>query len=179
MSEEQVVQVTNATDLDKIKDLTSGIIGESCRKVYLGYGEELKLDIGAQIDIDLSSRKHTRIVKSAAWGLGSRGTGWKLFNRDGMLITEYHETTNTELYDEIQEKIQLLVDTQVQKFAPTYPNLGVEVAFSNGCKLFILPTEEDNKWDVSYWELAMPHGWLDVGPQLQWTYKRKASKLDE
>jgi hypothetical protein len=170
MSEEQVIQVTNSSDLEKIITLTSSILGETCWKAYLGYGDELYLDIGDQIDVDLSSRLRTRVIKRGAWMLGSRGTAWKLFDQNGNLIIEEYENRDEALSDEIQQKIQLIVDSHIVTFVPTYPNLGLELKFSNDCKLHILPTTEDDKWDVEYWQLAMPHGWLDVGPTLQWTY---------
>jgi hypothetical protein len=42
------VQVNSPDDLDRMKEFTTGILGEACWEARLGYGDELKLEIGAK-----------------------------------------------------------------------------------------------------------------------------------
>lgn len=46
---EAVARDFNMTDLAPLRELTSGVIGETCWRANLSYGDELTLYIGARI----------------------------------------------------------------------------------------------------------------------------------
>ncbi len=168
MSEDQsqsrpkVVQVKSSGDLDKIKELTSGILGELCWEARLGHGDELKLEIGAKFS--------DWVGDHGEWMLGSRGTAWKLLSPDGTLVAEdYDRDDNTP--SEVSQKIQVMVDRRITAFEVLYPSLGLKVTFDNSNILTIIPTAKDDDWELPYWELYTPNGVLMVGPKMQWAYE--------
>ncbi len=158
----KVITVKDTTDLDEIKKLMAGILGEICWEARFGYGDELILEIGARIS--------HKIRDHGAYIFGSRGTAWKLISQDGTIIAE-DDNQSDYVSDEMRQKIQIIVNTSIMAFEVTYPTLGLILKFSNHFKLAILPTEADNSWDLCYWELKTPHGLLNVGPSAKWSYE--------
>jgi hypothetical protein len=156
--------VTKPDDLDKLHELTKAIIGQPCWNIRLGYGEELKLEIGEQVPY-----RHPYFAGQyqGAWMLGSRGTDWTLKLPDGMLLNSDDDI------EIIKQKIQGIVNTDIVSFNAQYPGFSLVISFSNGAVLNIAPSAEDLLFDLAYWELFMPENkHLSLGPGSKWTYSR-------
>jgi hypothetical protein len=173
MREEKIVLgIKCLDDLNKIKQLTSGILGEVCWKARLGYGDELKLEIGAKVHPKIRGTK--RKEEWGAWMLGSRGTAWQLVAQDGTPIA-WNVSQDDYAPDGTDQKLQCLVNTRITGFEALYPSLGLKVTFDNGHQLMILPSAKDDEFDLSYWELFTPETVIEVGPGAVWSYYEKVN----
>lgn len=125
-----VQKVTKAADLSKLREVTSGILGNICWSANLSYGDELCLHIGAKLPY---SQKSMAGQEKGAWILGTRGTAWRLDSASETLtISEGDPKT-------IRQKIHALAGTAVTAFEISYPDLALAVTFSNGYKLMLFP----------------------------------------
>lgn len=158
-----VQKVTQAADLDKLREITSGILGKTCWKVNLSYGDELTLHIGARLPY---SQKSMAGQEKGAWILGTRGTAWRLDSPSETI-------TGSEDDPEVsRQKIYVIEDTTVTTFETSYPNLALTVTFGNGYKLRLFPEAEED-FGLPYWELFTPDRLLlKVGVGAEWSYIR-------
>ncbi|MFN8376433.1 MAG: hypothetical protein U0694_26625 [Anaerolineae bacterium] len=153
-----VQMVSRPSDLNRIARITKGIIGKMCWRVRLGYGDELKLDIGKRVP--------AKVVRDRGeWYLGSRGTDWTL-QQDGKVVL-----TSDEEPEKINREIQVILHNPIVSLEAVYPSLGLAIKFANGYMLSINPKKEDDDFEVAYWELFTPYGMvLKVGWGTQWSY---------
>jgi hypothetical protein len=158
-----VKQVTQATDLEQLREIISGVIGEICWRASLSYGDELSLHIGARIPY---SQKSLAGKEKGEWILGTRGSLWKLDSVSETL------TTSEDAPEIIRQKAHAIEGTTITSFETSYPELALTITFDNGCKLALMPSPEDD-FDLPYWEMFTPHGMiLKVGPSTMWSYTR-------
>jgi len=162
MPESLAQKIQGLNDLDHLKELMRPVIGELCWDVHLSYGDELRLEIGAKKSYQLFGE----VKYKGEWMLGSRGTAWKMTSADEIIATSDDEP------EIMKQKAHAVVDTSIVDFDVTYPGLVLTVTFSNGIKFTILPTPEDDQYEVAYWELFMPHALIQVGPGAVWTYEK-------
>lgn len=158
--------VTSPVDLERLQEVTAGTIGEKCWKAYLGYADELILQIGARIPYlspKLIGKEH------GTWTLRTRDTSWKLETTNQVL------TTSEDNLASIKQKIQLINDANVATFEVAYPDLALTISFSNDCTLKVLPKPEDDNFDLAYWDLFCPpdRSILEVGPNSIWSYTKR------
>ncbi len=168
-----VQQVTKAADLDKLREITSGILGEICWRADLSYGDELCLHIGARLPY---SQKSMAGQEKGAWILGTRGTAWRLDAANETLAS------SEDSLDLIRQKVRATEGATITAFETSYPDLALTVIFSNSCKLRLFPSAEDDL-DLPYWELFTPNRMLlQVGVGAKWSYRRsdlpEASDID-
>jgi hypothetical protein len=121
--------VSQPSDLDKISELTQGIIGKMCWSARLGYGDELKLDIGKRMP-----RKFGRV--RGEWYLGSRATGWVLRYKDEIVLTSDSEA------EAINREIKVIEQSPIVAFEALYPSLGLAMTFANEYVLSINPKKK-------------------------------------
>ncbi len=163
MTADLVQKVSQETDLDKLREITRGILGEPCWEARLSYGDEVRLHIGDKIPY-----LHKKLAGKykGSWILGTRGTEWKLESPSGII------TTSAEEPEVFKQKVKVVEGTTITAFESSYPDLVLTVGFSNGCKLLVFPDLADD-FDLSYWELFTPHNMLlTLEPGGIWTYTR-------
>jgi hypothetical protein len=159
-----VKAVHQASDLAKLQGIISGIGGERCWDAYLSYAEELSLEIGERIPYP---QKVMHGKEHGSWMFGSRGTAWELTSANSLWVSSDDEE------DVIRQKIQVIKDTTITGIDVRYPDLDLILTFSNGYQLAILPTEDDDDYDVAYWELFTPDKMIvEAGPGATWSYSR-------
>lgn len=158
-----IQEVTKAEDLDKLREITRGILGEICWRANLSYGEELSLHIGARLPY---SQKSMAGQEKGEWILGTRGTAWRLDTASETLISSEDDS------ETIRQKVHAIEGTTITAFETRYPDLALIVNFSNGCQLRLFPNAEDDL-DLPYWELFTPARMiLQVGLGAKWSYRR-------
>jgi len=159
-----VQDVRQASDLEKLKAIINGVVGKSCWDASLGYAEELSLEIGEHIPY---TNKLLKGKEHGSWMFGSRGTAWELTSANGLWVSSDDEE------DVIRQKIQVIKDTTIISVDVRYPDLDLILTFSNDYQLAVLPTEEDDEYEVAYWELFTPDKMLiEAGPGATWSYSR-------
>jgi hypothetical protein len=101
-----------------------------------------------------------------AWILGTRGTSWRLHSPAGTLASSDDP-------ERARQQIAAIEGAKVSAFAVGESDPTLRVSFDNGCQLLVLPTSEDDAWDLPYWELFTPgHMLLEFGPGGVWSYTR-------
>lgn len=155
-------KVAQDEDLDKLRKIASGILGEPCWQASLSYGDELSLDIGARIPC---SRSRGPDREKGAWILGTRGSDWKLEYLGKIIATQESDS-------EIgKQRIKEISGAAIAALETRYPDLVLTVLFSKGYKLMVFPDIESDL-DLSYWELFTPdHMLLEVKPGPLWSYR--------
>jgi len=158
-----VRKVTSLADLEELKELTSGIVEERCWEAYIGYADELILQIGEKIPytyLRLAGKEH------GAWTLCSCGTNWVLEAANQTLVN------SEDALETIKQEIGAIKNTKIVLFEVTYPGLALIVSFDNNCVLKVLPTLQDDAFDLAYWQLFCPpdRAVLEAGPGSKWSY---------
>lgn len=163
-----VNNITQPTDLEPLIQIISGIIGETCWRASLSYGDELTLHIEARIPY---SQKSMAGKEKEAWILGTWATPWRLVNPSKILVTS---NDNPEI---IKQKLDVIKDSTITVIETDYQNLALAITFSNGCKLTLLPNIEDDV-DLPYWEIFTTDRMvLKVGPGAIWSYSSSNSRV--
>lgn len=161
MATNLIKNITQPSDLEQLNEIISGVIGETCWKASLGYGDELTLHIGARIPY---SQKSMTGKEKGAWILGTRATQWQL---DSLSETLVSSNDDPEI---ITQKVDVIKDSTLAGIETNYRNLALTVTFSNGYKLTLLPNTEEDV-DLPYWEMFTPSQMvLKVGPSARWSY---------
>jgi hypothetical protein len=141
-----VQSVTNAADIDQLKEVVRAIIGERCWRAQLSYGDELTLHFGAKIPY--LQRSMAGQFKGALI-LGTRATAWMLDCDQELWVT------SADSLDVIRDRIQAIANTTVTGFELTSPDLGLQVTFDNHYRLTLLPKKEEEH-DLPHWEVFFP-----------------------
>lgn len=150
----------NTQDIDQINQILKGLVGENCFQPHVGYGDELKLEIGTPIPYRHPRMKH---LMQGSWMLGARASYWELEYKDAFVITSEADA------DEVRQKIQVLVNTQIKHALLLEEGLILEVTFSNDYILRVYPDPDAAEDDICDWELFTPDKKiLEVGPHDHW-----------
>lgn len=153
--------INQPSDLEQIIQIISSVIGESCWKVSLSYGDELTLHIGERIPY---VQKSMVGKEKGSWILGTRATQWRIDSPSETLVTSNDDP------EIIRQKFDTIKDCHISVIKINSQNLALTLTFSNGCKLILLPNNEDDI-DLPYWEIFTPHHMvLKVGPGTMWSY---------
>lgn len=157
-------------DVERIRAITQGLVGETCWQARLTYGDELTLHLGEKRPIP-----HPLLAGKfeGSWILGTRATEWQL-KCNGELIVNSESPIEV-----VKDKIRVLENARVVDFDnPTdqfYPPSRLQ--FSNGCEL-LLNIFVPNDPELAYYELFTPdHMLLTVGGATPWAYKSADSPV--
>ncbi|MBW4470054.1 MAG: hypothetical protein KME45_06575 [Stenomitos rutilans HA7619-LM2] len=164
MTIELTHQITDIKGINQLYAIASRVIGETCWKATLSYGDELTLHFGEQIPYTHPSMagKH-----KGSWILGTRGTAWQLNNPSDASATL---DTKAAMLDIFKRELRQLEGNILQSLKIDYPVLGLTLNFSQGIHLTITPPVRYDEFDLPYWELFTPdHQVLQVGPQSSWS----------
>jgi hypothetical protein len=163
MSTRLIQKVVTDADLDKLREITHGIVGEVCWRASVSYGDELCLDIGARLPY---SQKVMAGKEKGEWILGTRGSAWILTSSDETLASSDEDP------DVFKRALHCIEGAAIVAFETRFPDLVLTITFSNGCKLTVFTSNEDN-FDLPYWELFTPYDMvLQTGPGAMWSYIR-------
>lgn len=167
MIETQVKNIIQPSDLNQLLQIMNGLIGETCWKANLSYGDELTLHIGEKI---LYSQKSMAGKEKGAWILGTRATQWQL---DYLAKVVVSSNDDPEI---IKNKINIIKENTIINIKISYPNLILTVSFGNKCDLILFPDKEDT--DLPYWEVFTPDQMvIKVGPGTIWSIKSSNTKI--
>jgi hypothetical protein len=168
MNTNLVHKITKSTDLAPLRELTSGVIGETCWRASLSYGDELTLHIGARIPY---SQKSMFGQEKGAWILGTRGTAWRLDSPTEILAGSKDDP------EILRQKIQAIENTKITVLETSYPELALTVIFNNKFKLMLFPKAEEDS-DLPFWEMFTPsQRVLKVGPDARFRLLAISSEL--
>ena len=169
-------------DLPGLQGCLAQLVGEPFRHARVSYGDELTLHFG-----DLRPAKSPKLTGKpyGAYIFGARGSPWvlksgtaplvQIANRDG----DAGQPTRNE---DLEANPLVAPDARVMSaraFAVgTADAWGVELRFSDGSSLRVLPTlpGADDPADAALpaladWELASPAGLLSAGPGRAWSFQ--------
>ncbi|MGG6270130.1 hypothetical protein ACQ4M3_33920 [Leptolyngbya sp. AN03gr2] len=163
MTLETAHRIGTVQDLTQPLELANRLVGETCWQASFSYGDELNLHFGERIPYS-----HPKLVgqSKGSWILGSRGTNWQLESPLGILITS--EASR----EEMEAEVKKIEGSTVTKLEIGFPQLDLILSFDHQLCLKILPTSEDDEYNLAYWELFTPdHHLLEVRPRMTWVYK--------
>jgi hypothetical protein len=168
MIETQVRNIIQPSDLNQLLQIMNGLIGETCWKAKLSYGDELTLHIGEKIPY---SQKSMAGKEKGAWILGTRATQWQLNCLDKVVVSSEDDP------ELIKNKISIIKENTITNVQISYPNLILTVSFENKCDLILFPNKEDV--DLPYWEVFTPDQMvIKVGPGITWSIKSSKTKIN-
>jgi hypothetical protein len=157
-------EVTKATDLEGLQAIVRGLLGQSCWRAALSYGDELCLHIGEKVPY--AHRALAGQVKGA-WIFGTRGTAWRLDAPTETLASSDDDPLLA------RQRVTAVEGAAVIGFEVGLPDWVLTVSFANGYRLLVLPSPEDDAEDLPYWELFTPeHLRLAFGPGGVWSCTR-------
>ena len=171
-------------DLSGLQNYLAQLVGEPFRFARVSYGDELTLHFG-----DLRPAKSPKLKGKpyGAYVFGARGSPWIVKSGSHSLVLtgdlDGHAGEPVRKED-LEANALIAPDARVlaaTAFVVKPANaLGIEVRFSDGSTLRILPTptEADDPADAALppladWELASPAGLLSAGPGPTWSFKPK------
>lgn len=160
-----------AEDSKRIKEIMSGLIGKTCWKARLSYGDELSLHFGDKRPY--SSPRMAGKYKGS-WILGTRATQWRLDKGHGYGVKAHQQIVSSESpLEEIRDKIHVLENERVTFLGDAIPLNYFppsRFCFSNGYQLS-LNICVPNDPELAYYELFTPNNMLlKVGGATPWSY---------
>jgi hypothetical protein len=164
-------EVSSREDLDVLKRIVAPLLGRTCWKAEVIYGDNLCLHWGDKV---ASSSKLPEDFEHGSWYLCSGAGTWVVRSPDSLtVVTEYGlaevntpERSRTEdtLRKVIENKRTLAIDIE-------YPSLSAMLTFADGSQVSIESPGREDTLDLPYWELFCPNDvFLRVGPGLEWAY---------
>lgn len=149
------IATTATNDLVELHETVHGLIGKKCWGVWLGYGDELHLDFGAHIpytNAKLAGKTH------GSWRFATCGTAWEIVTPRGRLSSTL-------------ENANVIESSRVTDFRVR--GIILTITFSNYCRFRVVPTADDDQYDIPYRELLMPrHRIVSFGPGKVWSCER-------
>src|SRR5215216_7806025 len=121
-----VHRVVEPTDLDRLNEIISEILGATCWRANLSYGDELILNIGDRLPYSQPSMAGR---EKGAWMLGTRASAWRIHCPMGTLASSDEDP------DALKQKLHYVEGTSVTEFNTGFPDLALTVNFANGCAL--------------------------------------------
>ncbi len=165
MKTKTVKAVARSTDLDRLHGVVGGLLNQKCWKVGFGYGEELRLHLGARIPYG-SPRMAGKYM--GEWRLATCGTTWVLFTPKNGLVHSNRGSERT-----LAAKAKVLEGARIESLDVSVPSNALVIRFSNKCLFMVIPQPQDDRYDLPYWELFTPnHMVLAFGPGKRWSFTR-------
>jgi hypothetical protein len=127
--------------LDRLRE----VIGKSCWKVGVSYGDELTLDIGDKLPY---KQKVMKGKLKGEYVLGVRDSYWAL------TLGTKHITDDNEGVDSFLNKVKVTENTLITDIQTDGRFSVLTVTFDNSYTLDVYPTMEEQGLD--YWELFLP-----------------------
>jgi hypothetical protein len=174
-------------DVSGLYSYLAQLVGEPFQFARVSYGDELTLHFG---DLKPAQSPKLKAKLYGAYILGLRGSSWVLkcgtepvVVDGGVLLDPGASALGTPLRKEELESIPLIEPrSRVLSAAPfivkPIDGLGLQLRFSDGSALSILPTvEEPNEPgdeglpELADWELLSPSGLLSAGPGREWSFE--------
>jgi hypothetical protein len=158
------VELARPKALEKLYSKVIGLIGKKCWKAGFSYAGQLRLHFGARIPY--ASPKMAG-KKKGEWMFGTCGTPW-------ILVTPHGSVSSMEAdEDELEQRIKELENAKVTGFGISVPDHALLLTFTGQRCLYVVPTSDDDQWDVPYWELFLPGDlFIEFGPDGRWTCAR-------
>lgn len=141
----QVKDITQPSDLNQLLQIMNKLIGETCWKANLSYGDELTLHIGEKIPY---LQKSMAGKEKGAWIVGTRATQWQLDYLGKVVVSSKHDP------EIVKNKINIIKENTITNVKISYPNLILTISFGNQCDLILFPDKEDT--DLPYSEVFTP-----------------------
>ncbi len=186
---------TDVGDLPGLRAALTSLVGEPFRFARVSYGDELTLHFG-----DLRPARSAKLKKHlyGAYLLGARASAWLLKAGVIPLVRSYglgvgsDPTPDMTPLDKADIETKPLVEPGSRVLSadpfPVRPadRYGLELRFSDGSALRIIPTPDDPTEEtddlpaLADWELSTPNGLLSAGPGLTWGFQpRKAEPVSD
>ena len=184
-----MLQLRNASP-DNLSDLQAcltQLVGESFRFARVSYGDELTLHFG---DLRPARSPKLRNKPYGAYILGVRGSPWVVKSGSEPLVLAAGingENLPSGLgkpirKEELEANPLIPPESRVLMVTPFFVKpvngFGLQLRFSDGSTLLILPTLAESESDeasleiaLADWELSSPQGLLSAGPGLNWSFK--------
>ena len=166
--------ITNLEDIDDLKSICGGIVGQQCFQTKVRHEWVPLLDFGIKIplrDAILRSKGYIH----GSWFLMIHTSNWRIKDSERRL----HCSPDT-IGSDLNALVQVLNNTNVVSFEIGYPSLGLDMSFTNGYKLVVTTCEDfedadpddDNYVESCCWELHTPEKMIaEVGPHgHKWSY---------
>lgn len=164
MTTNSAQQTFTSSDLGVVHTIVDRLIGKTCWQVRFSYGDELTLHFGDRVSYAQPSMAN---MEKGSWILGTRGTSWQLSRAPNCIV-------NSDATPEImRENVLQIEGLALMALDINYPSLGLILTFGEQLQLSVLPSLEDDNYDLPYWELFTPEQYvLKVGSKLIWSYTR-------
>ena len=147
-------------EVDKLEREIGGLVGERCWHARLGYGDELKLDIGRKVPY--KSPKLKGLLRGT-WTVGSRATPWKLTCASGVVSSRSKRSKIEAALGEVVGNVQ----------AVTVGSRRMSLTIKIGSQ-FTLTIENRSVAatdDLPYWEVFTPQRTcIQAGPGRNWVH---------
>jgi len=167
MRSQTVNEIVDSTDFLKLHHIVSSILAKGCWRVDFGYGGDLRLNFGARIPYESPQMAGE---KKGKWRFSTMGTAWMLFTPNGIVRGKKVKKRDEE---SLLKKTRAIEGGKVTSLEVSIPSNALSISFSNGCLLRVLPSPEDDKYDIPYWELLLPgHMFVAFGPGNRWSFRR-------
>ena len=154
--------INQIKDIVLPKKLLNNIINEVCWEAGISYGDELVLELGEKIP------KENLLAGccEGSWSVTSRSSMWNLSFQSSLIAS-----SEQNIDDIIKEKIKIIEGKSVTGIDIIYPSLALSLFMSTDYHLLIQSVEEDNEYDMPYWEIYLPENMLfQMGPNRKWFY---------
>ena len=140
------------------------MVGKECWKAAFGYDGELRLHFGASLPYE--SPQMAGQFKGE-WRLGTCGTAWILLKPNGFVSSKHG------FEHDLEKKVKVLEGSRITRLDVSVPSNTLNIAFSNRWLFQIVPSPEDDRYDLPYWQLFMPdHMVVSFGPGRHWSCRR-------
>ena len=164
MTTNSVQQTLTSSDLGAIHTIVDRLLGKTCWQARFSYGDELTLHFGDRVSY---AQRSMADLKKGSWILGTRGTNWQLSRASNCIVN------SDAIPETMRENVRHIEGLALTALDINYPNLGLILTFGEQLQLSVLPSLEDDNYDLPYWELFTPEQYvLKVGSRLTWSYTR-------
>lgn len=165
MKNENRLHLKQESDLRELEAYIQKMMGQTCSKARLSYGDELQLHFGIMTP---STRKTLSHIKNGQWMLGARASDW-IISSSGKAIVSSKDDLSL-----VKKKIHCIENSVAISFKIGYPTLDLTIEFSNEIQLHIMPDESHDEFsDLALWELfTLDTMYLGVWKNRTWVYMR-------
>jgi hypothetical protein len=182
---------SSSDDLPGLVAQLAPLVGEPFRFVRVSYGDELTLHFG---NLEPARNPKLKGKLYGAYILGMRASPWVLKSgtepvvvNGGVLRDLSEGALGSPLRKEELESQRFIEPDSPVLTATAFSvkpvnGFGLQVRFSDGSTLLILPTipepdepEDEGLPELADWELLGPRGLLNVGPGLKWSFEPSGS----
>lgn len=180
-------QDASTDNLSNLQAYLMQLVGEPFRFARVSYGDELTLHFG---DLRPARSPKLRNKPYGSYILGVRGSPWVLKSGSEPLVLTagiQGENFQSELGQpiskaELEANPLIPPESRVLTVTPfvvkPVNGFGLQLRFSDGSTLLILPTVSESELEetspeipLADWELSSPQGLLNAGPGLSWIFQ--------